>query len=738
MTNRITALAALITCFPVLPSAAIAQTVTSLQAVPQTLEVGVGERKSLLVTAYDARGNVVPTAQFLWNSGDPSVASVEATAATPNIGYVVGHQEGTAVITVRAGAIQETVTVQVSGTGACAPGGSGDAAQLQVFPDPVQLLLTEERAMQVRFLRSDGGAAACRQVSWRSLRTGVATVDRRGHVIGIDQGNGVIQADAGGGLVSRVVVQVTTDTFRFQRDVISLPPAESDSLVVVVPAQGNRTIDNSELQWATTNPNVALVSTTGVVTGVTAGSAQIVARAFGKDTRIPVIVHRPVAMMEVSPRAGEATVYVPLNGSVVFRVDMLDASEVVIEEARPSWVVADRSIISVDRATGRVTGRKMGTTRLTARGPGVEAVWNVEVVGPNITIDMPRVGLSKGEQQRLTAAFMDDDGNRLGTATDLVWTSLSPDVATVDEQGNVTGVGFGGAPIVAAAGWGEADTISVYVQGEVLVTGYNAEGVPDLYSFDTDSVTVIAKITDNLWTEVSPRFSPDGTRIAYVTNAVGNNKIFVMNADGSDPQRLTALPDTIIEDGPVWTPDGSRIVFGAAGNLWSINADGTDARQLTSGDSQDSQAAVSPDGSTVAYQSIRRTGADLYLMTIDGGQQRPVSETPELEMRPVWFSNTELGYISQQGSRRNQSQMVMRVNLNTGAAVQVTPEDIWVQDYDVSADGNKVVFTIQEREEGQVVRKLYVLSLAGATAGAPVEVPRIPPVRQYYFPAFKR
>ena len=738
MVNRIAAPAALLTLLNLLPSATLAQTVASLQVAPQTMEVGVGERKSLLVTAYDSRGNVVPAAQFSWRSTQPGVARVESTPATPNIGYVIGVSEGVVRILVQVGAISESVTVSV--TGGCGTQGTGDAAQLQVVPNPILLLLTEERVLEARFIRADGGPASCGRVLWRSLRAEVAAVDQQGHVIGITQGNGVIEANGGAGLVDRVVVQVTTDSFRFRRDMLSLSPAEDDTVVVVVPAQSFRPIANRELQWAVTPLDVALVSTNGVVTGLTEGSAELIARAFGKEARMPVVVHRPIRFLSVLPRADEGTVFIPLNGYVTFDVRMEDASRAVIEEARPSWMIEDPSVISIDQATARVTGRKMGTTRLhaSARGATAEAVWNIEVVGPNVTIDRRRVGLGKGEGVSLRAAFVDDDGNRLADANDLKWTSLAPDVAIVDDRGNVTGVGFGGARIVAITDWGEADTIEVFVQGQLLVAGYNAEGVSDLYTLDLDSMMVVARITDDMATEVAARYSPDGTRIAYVSNAVDGIKILVMDADGSDQRRLTSAPDSIVEDSPEWTPDGSRIVYSSGGSIWIINVDGSDPRQLTSGGTRDDQPAVSPDGTVIAYRSAGRRGTDIYLMSIDGQQQRPLRETSELEMAPAWISDGQLAYLSLQGRRRNQIQVVMRVDLTTIAPTQLPPFLVSVQGYAISADGTTMAFTVQEQENRRPVRKLFIMPLTGAGAGIPVEVPRVAPVEQFFFPAFRR
>jgi len=105
MVNHIVAPTALLTLLNLLPSATLAQTVASLQVAPQTVEVGVEERKSLLVTAYDSRGNVVPVARFSWTSMQPGVALVESTTATPNIGYAIGVSSGVVRIPVQVGGI---------------------------------------------------------------------------------------------------------------------------------------------------------------------------------------------------------------------------------------------------------------------------------------------------------------------------------------------------------------------------------------------------------------------------------------------------------------------------------------------------------------------------------------------------------------------------------------------------------------------------------------------------------
>ncbi len=77
-----------------------------------------------------------------------------------------------------------------------------------------------------------------------------------------------------------------------------------------------------------------------------------------------------------------------------------------------------------------------------------------------------------------------------------------------------------------------------------------------------------------------------------------------------------------------FSPDGSTILYAANHDgdleIYVVNADGTDARQLTDNDNQDFFPSWSPDGAAIVFSSDRNGAVELYLMDAAGGNQRPL------------------------------------------------------------------------------------------------------------------
>src|SRR6266446_5590313 len=397
-----------------MPGAAAAQNVAEVQVAPPSLTIRVGERSGLLATAFDRIGNVIPTVRIIWSSNNVNVAKVD------NSGTITGIANGVAIIEARVGARRGQAAVQVTG-GATAPPpappgppaapppaappgpdpfvgqppGSGTAAALRLEPGVVYLLASENTRVSPRALREDGSPAAPVLVTWTSLRADVASVDQSGNVVALSPGQGTIQATATGGLTATapVVVQQADYSVR-EGATLLLSPGEVDTVHVIVAAQNNRTVNPLVLQWASSDQSVARVSLAGVVTATGPGKATLSVSGLLQSKSIEVSVHQVVAKLSVRPRLADE-IQVPLTSTAKFEAQALTAENVAVPEAPLRWSVADPAIASFDVQTGLLTGRAVGKTQLTVRGPGagLAVTWNVTVIAGSVKFTQPRVGI---------------------------------------------------------------------------------------------------------------------------------------------------------------------------------------------------------------------------------------------------------------------------------------------------------------------------------------------------------
>src|SRR5437867_12699283 len=79
-----------------------------------------------------------------------------------------------------------------------------------------------------------------------------------------------------------------------------------------------------------------------------------------------------------------------------------------------------------------------------------------------------------------------------------------------------------------------------------------------------DNGSEVRRLTDHHARDISPRFSPDGTLLAFSSNRDGNHNVYVVPASGGKPRQLTfhSADDMVIN----WTPDGRKVLFAASRN----------------------------------------------------------------------------------------------------------------------------------------------------------------------------
>lgn len=126
-----------------------------------------------------------------------------------------------------------------------------------------------------------------------------------------------------------------------------------------------------------------------------------------------------------------------------------------------------------------------------------------------------------------------------------------------------------------------------------------------------------------------PQYSPDGKKIAFGSNRSGSNEIWVSNADGSDPERLTASGGPLTGL-PRWSPDGKLISFDsrtASGHLCIsvIPSIGGPPKQLTDDSAEDTKSSWSHDGQWVYFSSNRTGRYQIWKISAQGGSSVQVT-----------------------------------------------------------------------------------------------------------------
>jgi TolB protein len=183
-----------------------------------------------------------------------------------------------------------------------------------------------------------------------------------------------------------------------------------------------------------------------------------------------------------------------------------------------------------------------------------------------------------------------------------------------------------------------------------LVFQSNRHATYEVYTANIDGSNVARLTTTGR--NGQPRWSPDGTRIAFTSWRSGRAEVWTMNADGTDQQRVVALEHGAYM--PDWSPDGARLAFSAErgdGNfdVYVVNADGTNLQRITSTESWYGPR-WSPDGSRLAVRRFESTvdcpcigtlpqcpcNGRLALLNPDGAGVQLLPRTGECDAWPEW------------------------------------------------------------------------------------------------------
>ncbi len=369
-----------------------------------------------------------------------------------------------------------------------------------------------------------------------------------------------------------------------------------------------------------------------------------------------------------------------------------------------SWLLVNKTggVLDGDLA-GNVTsavftGNLAGTAQIRAIKDGLTSVDSGTITvssGGALATKIELTGPAKVGggfiSEALTITAQDDIGTPTPVAQNTVF-NLSSDSSGIstfysDSEGTT--------PITQATIPAGQDSVTFYYMDDVVgtptVTAAWSDGGSDLDSDDHQT---------NVWAVVG--------QIVFFSNRDGNGEIYLMNADGSNPTRLTY--DASADNLPSWSPDGSKVAFRSwrDGNdeIYVMNADGSNPTRLTDNSASDNTPSWSPDGSKIAFEGYRDGDFEVFVMDADGSNQTQLTDNTAFDSAPCWSPDgSKIAFFSNRGG--NYDIYVMNANgtaqtrLTDNAAVEGGPS--W------SPDGSKIAF--YSNRDGN--NEIYVMNANG-------------------------
>jgi Tol biopolymer transport system component len=280
--------------------------------------------------------------------------------------------------------------------------------------------------------------------------------------------------------------------------------------------------------------------------------------------------------------------------------------------------------------------------------------------------------------------------------------------------------------------------------GSRLVFVSHRDGGSHLYLIDAGGMETggspVTRLTSGASSNYDPAWSADGTQIYFAHDPLDGSEhadLYVLNApSGSQPQPPPPVP-LLSEDASVFqpapSPDGTRLAFVSQPNgvsqIFAANADGSNARQLTHGPGHKTSPSWSPDGQQIVFSSgIGRN--DLFVMNSDGSDVRQITELDGDLVTPAW--NPSAASPTEPGPGSEGEQRCLSEAEAAGDPSLRKPGSLRG---DVDGDGldDEVSVAIDPQSEEPTCRYFLVVHTAGGAVAARIDLTYLEGIDQELF-----
>ena len=202
------------------------------------------------------------------------------------------------------------------------------------------------------------------------------------------------------------------------------------------------------------------------------------------------------------------------------------------------------------------------------------------------------------------------------------------------------------------------------------------------------------RIADIVYERLTGEKGVFGTRLAYVAKSPGRFQLIVADSDGFNAIPVVNSVEPIIS--PAWSPDGGRLAYvsfeGRKPSVYVQNVSNGQRTLLTRASGNQSAPSWSPDGGRIVFASSQAGGTQLFVAGADGSGARRLTSSGAIDTAPNWAPDGRIYFMSDRGG----SPQIYRMSSEGGNAERVTFEGSDNANPRVAADGKSMVFVKRE------------------------------------------
>lgn len=237
---------------------------------------------------------------------------------------------------------------------------------------------------------------------------------------------------------------------------------------------------------------------------------------------------------------------------------------------------------------------------------------------------------------------------------------------------------------------------------------------------------VAHQIADIIYQTLTNEPGAFDTRITYVATNRRSYALLVADIDGSNPQTIFSSNEPILS--PRWSPDGRRIAYGSLegkkSRLVVQDINSGQRRVISDAAGINSAPSFSPDGSRLAFSLSKDGNPEIYTANIDGSGLQRLTNSPAIDTEPTWSRDGSIYFTSDRGG----SPQIYRMSAGGGEPSRITNDGGNNSRPEASPDGKKLAYV--KNGSGIIVLDFSTGSRTNLSTGGRDESPSFSPNSQ--------